>query len=375
MTTLYPFTVSAMNGYSLSGFTTSGFAFTYEGNELVKSVYSSKVLNTGEFVNTQSDQRLPIITYDTNGIFVGLHENGIVYNVSSQSQFTQYSNSIVQDREIVIGSSHVSVSPGDIINSTFNGKTYEVYENEGAYGLREISINDYSFDLKQAGVIFYPDTTPFGRTIQIEPLGYYNDSDIKQNCEIANKCYVEGYVLEELSPIYTYINTPSAHTVYHENLMNDTSIGRTGYLLISPNTNSAATSAWTSSNIKVINGGIPSITFEEYRVNATNGFYETSDAKFKTFGSDVKVDFDELLNIPKKYFVWNDDKYNRLNIGTSAQEVMKYYPELVSEDSEGKLTVDYAKLSIIALVAIDNLYKENLEMKERIKRIEEKLEL
>ena len=81
------------------------------------------------------------------------------------------------------------------------------------------------------------------------------------------------------------------------------------------------------------------------------------------------------LDIPKKYFVWNDDKENKLNIGTSAQEVKKYYPELVSEDAEGKLTVDYAKLSIIALAAIDKLYKENLEMKERIKRIEEKLGL
>ena len=117
------------------------------------------------------------------------------------------------------------------------------------------------------------------------------------------------------------------------------------------------------------------VNFLTSKVNATYGFYETSDANFKTFGSDVNVEFKDLLNIPKKYFVWNDDKFNKLNIGTSAQEVMKYYPELVSEDSEGKLTVDYAKLSIIALAAIDKLYKENLEMKERIKRIEEKLGL
>ena len=55
--------------------------------------------------------------------------------------------------------------------------------------------------------------------------------------------------------------------------------------------------------------------------------------------------------------------------------LLQYYPELVDEDEDGKLTVDYAKLSIIALAAIDDLHKENLELKERLKRIEEKLGL
>ena len=117
------------------------------------------------------------------------------------------------------------------------------------------------------------------------------------------------------------------------------------------------------------------VNFYQSRVNATNGFYETSDENLKTFLNDVDVDLSALLNIPKKYFVWNYYDDSSVKIGTSAQEVMKYYPEVVSKDSEGRLTVDYAKLSIIALSAIDKLYKENLEMKERLRRIEEKLGL
>jgi ubiquinone biosynthesis protein UbiJ len=60
-----------------------------------------------------------------------------------------------------------------------------------------------------------------------------------------------------------------------------------------------------------------------------------------------------------------------LHIGTSAQEVQKIYPELVSEDD--KLHVDYAKLSIIALAAIDKLHEENKELKDRLKQLERKV--
>jgi hypothetical protein len=91
-------------------------------------------------------------------------------------------------------------------------------------------------------------------------------------------------------------------------------------------------------------------------------FYETSDENLKDFSDDIVVDFNKLKEIRKSYFTWKDGDQN-LHIGTSAQDVQKVYPELVSENSEGNLTVDYAKLSIIALSAIDKL-------DERLSRIE-----
>lgn len=96
-------------------------------------------------------------------------------------------------------------------------------------------------------------------------------------------------------------------------------------------------------------------------------FYETSDENLKDFSNDINVDFNKLKEIRKSYFTWKDGDQN-LHIGTSAQDIQKNYPELVSEDKNGNLTVDYAKLSLIALSAIDKL-------DERLSKIEKMLNI
>ena len=117
------------------------------------------------------------------------------------------------------------------------------------------------------------------------------------------------------------------------------------------------------------------------KVSASNGFFQTSDKRLKNFQGDIEVDFDKLKSIPKKYFYWNlDSRKSKLEIGTSAQEVMEVYPELVSMNESGMLSVAYDKLSVIALKAVDELHEENKTLKEkneelerRLKAIEEKL--
>jgi hypothetical protein len=103
--------------------------------------------------------------------------------------------------------------------------------------------------------------------------------------------------------------------------------------------------------------------------------YAASDERLKDFGDNVEVDFNKLFEIPKVYYSWKDDEEKRQMIGTSAQKLREIYPELVSENEDGKMAVSYEKLSIIALAAVDKLHKENEELKDRLKRIEEKLGL
>lgn len=108
-------------------------------------------------------------------------------------------------------------------------------------------------------------------------------------------------------------------------------------------------------------------------VNAT-AFYETSDEKLKTFGDDIDVDLDKLAELRKSFFTFNS-KPEKKELGVSAQEIQKLYPEIVNENEDGFLSVDYSKLSVIALKAIDKLDNKNKELEERLARIEKALNL
>ena len=123
-------------------------------------------------------------------------------------------------------------------------------------------------------------------------------------------------------------------------------------------------------------GSTTSLNTSSTDVYMENGnLYAASDERLKDFGENVEVDFNKLSEIPKVYYSWKDDEKKRQMIGTSAQKLKEIYPELVSENEDGKMAVSYEKLSIIALAAVDKLYKENEELKDRLKRIEEKLGL
>lgn len=113
------------------------------------------------------------------------------------------------------------------------------------------------------------------------------------------------------------------------------------------------------------------LNYNTGKVCSPTGFYEESDERLKDFYNDVEVDLEKLIQLPKKYFRWKRDP-QELNIGTSAQEVQKLYPELVTQNDEGILSVAYDKLSIIALKGIDLLYKEIKELKVRIELLENK---
>ena len=107
-------------------------------------------------------------------------------------------------------------------------------------------------------------------------------------------------------------------------------------------------------------------------MTATTAFYQ-SDERLKDFCGDVEVDFDKLKEIPKKYYTWKSDENKEMQIGTSAQKVLEVYPELVGGSEEEMYSVDYARLSVIALKAIDKLHDENQMLKDIIGKMDKRI--
>lgn len=106
---------------------------------------------------------------------------------------------------------------------------------------------------------------------------------------------------------------------------------------------------------------------------STGGFFDTSDERLKNFSENIKVDFEQLKKLRKSYFSFKDDIDNKQHIGVSAQEIKNVFPEIVNEDKNGILTVDYSKLSVVALAAIDELNEKYEKLEKRLQMIEEKL--
>ena len=110
------------------------------------------------------------------------------------------------------------------------------------------------------------------------------------------------------------------------------------------------------------------------KVKAKNGFYQESDETLKDFHDSIEVDFNALKSIPKAYYTWKGD--NVKQIGTSAQKVQEIYPELVSVNEEtGKLTMDYAKLSVVALKAVDLLSDENKRLNSELETLRNEIDM
>ena len=129
------------------------------------------------------------------------------------------------------------------------------------------------------------------------------------------------------------------------------------YLLGHTSSATTTSEAYKNTNVYSQNGNV-----------YATAFYQTSDERMKTFGDEIEVDFEKLSKLRKSKFVFNNDN-DKTHIGVSAQEVKEIYPEIVDEDENGYLKVDYSKLSVVALKAVDKLYEEMTEIKALIKEL------
>ena len=170
------------------------------------------------------------------------------------------------------------------------------------------------------------------------------------------------------------VNQSTADAGVKIDIANDPSAGNTGYEHTGVCTGSDSKIAVSSSTLPdfanlatyMDSAGV----YTSGRMNAAGGFFQTSDARKKDFGSNVEIDFNALKSIPKKYFEWKDNPEAGQQIGTSAQDLLRVYPSLVNKDKNGYYSVDYARLSIVALAAIDKLNNKIEELENKIESLE-----
>lgn len=106
-----------------------------------------------------------------------------------------------------------------------------------------------------------------------------------------------------------------------------------------------------------INGGGNAIVTVTGRVNANQGFFQTSDINKKNIIGELDLDkaYDLIDKCQTILYTLKDDDSNKEQIGLIAQEVKDFFPELITEDNDGSLSLDYSRLSVVILKVLKDV--------------------
>ena len=103
------------------------------------------------------------------------------------------------------------------------------------------------------------------------------------------------------------------------------------------------------------------------KVNASQGFFQTSDERQKNITGELDLDktYELIDKCQTIIYTLKDDESNKQEIGLIAQEVQKFFPELITEDERGILSLDYSRLTVIILRVLKDVI-------DRVKKLENK---
>ena len=120
----------------------------------------------------------------------------------------------------------------------------------------------------------------------------------------------------------------------------------------------------------------PTQKLEVNGVVCASGFIACSDIRYKTNLLPVSHVLASVLALNPIYYNWKQDfkgYTEQRQIGFSAQEVEKLYPEMVQTDANGYKAIDYGRLTPVLVEAVKEQQKEINELKARMERLEKLL--
>ena len=114
----------------------------------------------------------------------------------------------------------------------------------------------------------------------------------------------------------------------------------------------------------------PSSALEVNGVVTATNLLLTSDARYKRDIEPLDDPIEKLMQIEGVSYFWDQEAFPHINFsdkkqfGFIAQEIRKVYPEVVNENSEGMLSVNYPALIPAVVEAIKKLTKEHAQLKD-----------
>lgn len=146
--------------------------------------------------------------------------------------------------------------------------------------------------------------------------------------------------------IQSMINDFANNTAGYINQLPIATSTRLGVIKAGHNLNIGATGVLTAKGYTWDDGS--STMTVNGQINASLGFYETSDIRKKNVIDELPLDKAyELINNCQSIIYTLKDNTDKQQVGLIAQEVQQYFPEVVSEDKDGYLSLDYAKLTAV----------------------------
>ena len=113
-------------------------------------------------------------------------------------------------------------------------------------------------------------------------------------------------------------------------------------------------------------------------VNASSGYSQVSDVKFKKDITAIESPLNKILNIKGVSYSFKTDEYKEMGFsegthyGVIGQEVEKVLPEVVKENPNGEKTVSYTELIPVLIEAVKEQQKVIEELKAEVRQLKAK---